>query len=78
MGGHLSLRLCWLWLELGFGELRLAQLAAAAVAPAAPLAAAAADALATPALSVATMDGLRTKVGPRTGRGGAPTAKVAS
>ena len=27
MGGHLGLRLCWLRLELGSGELRLAQLA---------------------------------------------------
>ena len=24
MGGHLGLRLCWLWLELGFGKLPVA------------------------------------------------------
>ena len=24
MGGHLGLRLCWLWLELGFGKLHVA------------------------------------------------------
>ena len=34
MGGHLGLRICWLWLELGFGKLPVAitlALAAAAV-----------------------------------------------
>ena len=63
MGGHLSLRLCWLWLglvqrlELGFGKLPVATTAlaliAAALAPAAA-AVAAAVALVAAALALAT------------------------
>ena len=57
MGGHLGLRLCWLWLELGFGKLPVATTAlaliAAALAPAAA-AVAAAVALVAAALALAT------------------------
>ena len=39
MGGHLGLRLCWLWLELGFGKLPVTAAAAAVATHTAGLAA---------------------------------------
>ena len=49
LGGHLGLRLCWLWFELGFGK--LPALAAASVATAAEPAALVATSVASSALA---------------------------